>query len=76
MENSTESSSGLISSEERDFGDMLLKDAAAAIDAGEYRAALSGLTQALEFMYKNFGANPKLNDLEETIAEIKSLLEK
>jgi len=54
--------------------DEVINEAAAAIDAGEYRAALEGFRRALKMARRFFGDNAELQDLDSTISDIDELL--
>ena len=54
--------------------DLLINNAAAAIDAGEHVAALDGFRQALGLARRCFGENMELADLENTIEDINNEL--
>ena len=50
--------------------DLLINDAAAAIDAGEHGAALDGFRRALGLARRCFGESMELTDIESTIEDI------
>ena len=54
--------------------EILISDAAAAIDSGNYSDALEGFRLALELMHRFFGDNTELSELEKNIAGIYDLL--
>ena len=55
--------------------DEILAQAAAAIDEGDYRGALSGFEHALELTQRIFGDNIELAELKHKIADIHELLD-
>ena len=74
LENSVDTGAGLINPEDMDAIDTLMVNSAAATDAGDYRAALSGFSRALELSKQHFGETSVLTELENMIAGIKALL--
>jgi len=55
--------------------EVILSDAAAATDEGDYQVALDGFEQALEVTQRIFGDNIELTELKHKIADIHELLE-
>jgi hypothetical protein len=54
--------------------DMLMADSAAAIDEGNYGAALEGFRSTLALARHLFGQQAELSELEKTIADINELI--
>ena len=55
--------------------DLLIADASAAIDAGEFSAALEGFREALRLARGLFGDNREMAELDKTITDINEILE-
>ena len=55
--------------------DKLINEASAAIDDGDYRAALDGFRSALKLARQYFGDSAELTELENSIYEINKLLQ-
>ena len=54
--------------------DSVIKDASAAIDAGDFHGALNGFRRALTLARSLFGDNCELATLNDTIADINGML--
>jgi len=55
--------------------DLLIADAAEAIDAEEYLAALEGFREALRLVRRLFGDSQEISELDKTINDIDEMLE-
>jgi len=75
-----EDTNGTIGGQGFDVGieaiDLLIHNAAAAIDEGDHFAALDGFRQALQLARRCFGENLELKQIESTIEDIDGLLDR